>query len=78
MLSNGDREGAISKDNQVLGSYLHGIFDTPAACQALLSWAGCTSLNPVDLGEIREKGIELITQTLEENFDFECLDSFLT
>jgi len=78
MLNSGVPEGAISKDNQVLGSYLHGIFDTPAACQALLSWAGCTSLNPVDLGEIREKGIELITQTLEENFDFECLDSFLT
>jgi adenosylcobyric acid synthase len=44
----GRPEGALSEDGQVLGSYLHGMFDTPQACGALLAWAGLTSGNTVD------------------------------
>lgn len=38
-------EGAISTDGQLLGTYVHGLFDHPAACDALLTWAGATSAN---------------------------------
>ncbi len=80
MIVNGSNDGAFSKDNQIMGSYLHGLFDLPEACQALLSWAGCESQNALDIEEMREQGIELITQALEENFDFvtlqNCLDIF--
>lgn len=33
-------EGAISEDGQILATYLHGLFDAPDACAALLHWAG--------------------------------------
>ncbi len=33
-------DGAISADGQVLGTYWHGLFDHPAARDALLAWAG--------------------------------------
>ncbi len=80
MIVNGSNDGAFSKDNQIMGSYLHGLFDLPEACQALLSWAGCESQNALDIEEMREQGIELITQALEDNFDFatlqNCIDIF--
>ena len=77
MTLNGIYEGAFSQDNLVMGCYLHGIFDSPAACQTLLSWAGCESRKSVDINKMREQGIELITHALEENFDFLALQTSL-
>ncbi len=33
-------DGALSRDGQVLGTYVHGLCDLDAACAALLHWAG--------------------------------------
>ena len=33
-------EGTLSADGQLLGTYLHGLFDHPDARRALLNWAG--------------------------------------
>ncbi|WP_338770549.1 cobyric acid synthase [Massilia sp. METH4] len=54
----GRPEGAISPDGQVLGTYLHGVFDTPGACSALLRWAGLGSERTVDLAALREASLE--------------------
>ncbi|MEJ7805403.1 MAG: cobyric acid synthase CobQ, partial [Telluria sp.] len=51
-------EGARSPDGQILGSYLHGMFDTPAACAALLRWAGLDSKTTVDTGQLRQASLE--------------------
>ncbi|WP_025916276.1 cobyric acid synthase [Herminiimonas sp. CN] len=53
-------EGARSNDDQILGSYLHGLFDHPAACAALLRWAGLESDKTVDLGQLREHSLDRI------------------
>ncbi|MBC3936719.1 cobyric acid synthase [Undibacterium sp. CY7W] len=53
-------EGAVSDDGQILGSYLHGMFDHPEACQALLRWAGLRSEHKVDLAALREQSIDRI------------------
>lgn len=39
-------EGALSTDGQLLGTYLHGLFDHTEACSALLAWAGHYSSQP--------------------------------
>ncbi len=39
-MDDGRTDGAISADNQVLGTYLHGLFDHPDSSAALLAWAG--------------------------------------
>ncbi|RZA35195.1 MAG: cobyric acid synthase, partial [Lysobacteraceae bacterium] len=44
----GRNEGACSSDGQVLGSYLHGLFDHPEAGSALLAWAGLQTTQVVD------------------------------
>jgi len=53
-------EGARSADDQILGSYLHGLFDHPEACAALLRWAGLQTDNTVDLGQLREHSLDRI------------------
>jgi adenosylcobyric acid synthase len=53
-------EGAVSADDQILGTYLHGLFDTPSACGALLRWAGLHSGTTVDLAQLREASLERI------------------
>ncbi|MBY0574420.1 MAG: cobyric acid synthase, partial [Undibacterium sp.] len=57
---NGEEEGTISPDDQLLGSYLHGLFDHSEACSALLAWAGLHSDATVDLASIREQSIDRV------------------
>ncbi|NOQ34952.1 MAG: cobyric acid synthase CobQ, partial [Methylococcaceae bacterium] len=66
-------DGAISADNLIAGTYLHGLFDLPSASNALLDWAGLHSTTAVDYKALREEGINLIADTLEQHFDFSAL-----
>jgi adenosylcobyric acid synthase len=56
----GRPEGARSADDQILGTYLHGLFDTPDACKALLRWAGLDSDVAVDAARLREESLDRI------------------
>lgn len=75
-LADGD-DGAISADDQVAGSYLHGLFDLPEACNALLAWAGYRKQDAVDFNELREQGIERIADSWAEHCDFAKLEHAL-
>ncbi|MGR9116466.1 MAG: cobyric acid synthase [Gammaproteobacteria bacterium] len=67
-------DGAISGDNRVAGTYLHGLFDESDACNALLAWAGYRPTEVVDYHSVRERGIELMADTLVQNLDFSLLE----
>jgi adenosylcobyric acid synthase len=54
----GRAEGARSADDHILGTYLHGLFDTPSACSALLRWAGLDSDVTVDTAQLREASLQ--------------------
>ncbi len=69
-----ETDGAISADNQIAGTYLHGLFDLPQACNALLDWAGYRSRQAVDLNARREAGFNQLADMLEQHFDFALLD----
>jgi adenosylcobyric acid synthase len=56
----GRGEGACSEDGQILGSYLHGMFDKASACTALLRWAGLRSEHAVDAAALREASLDRI------------------
>lgn len=74
----GRDDGARSPDDQVIGTYLHGLFDLPEACRALLLWAGCRQHNALDLNDLREQGIDRIADVLERCFDFPRLENSLS
>ena len=62
-------DGAISEDNAVLGTYVHGVFDAPAACAALLCWAGLDAAQTVDIDALREASLDRLADTLEAHLD---------
>ena len=72
-LDDGRRDGAISEDNQVLGTYLHGLFESPAACEALLRWAGLDDVQAVDYHALRERDIERLADLVETHLDTRLL-----
>ena len=65
-------EGARSPDGQILGSYLHGMFDTADACAALLRWAGLDSAAGVDTAQLREASLERIAEAAVPLYDALC------
>ena len=62
-------DGALSDDNQILGTYVHGIFDHPAAQQALLAWAGVQDAQAVDHFKTREAAIDRLADCIETHCD---------
>lgn len=66
-------DGAICNNNQVMGSYLHGIFDQPQACNALLNWAGYHHLQAPDMAKIKEENIDRLADALEGSLDLDSL-----
>ncbi|RLQ22983.1 cobyric acid synthase [Seongchinamella sediminis] len=73
VLEDGREDGAISPDGQVAGSYLHGLFDHPDACRALLAWAGLADASGIDRDAIRERELERLADCLEQHLDLDQL-----
>ena len=59
----------IDADGQVLGSYVHGLFDHPDALAALLAWAGAAGVQKVDLAARREADLDRLADSLAASLD---------
>ncbi len=75
----GDKfDGAISTDGQVIGTYLHGLFDEASARDVLLGWAGLDNIAPFDYYAKREADIERLADCLQAHLDSPLLGELLT
>ena len=72
-LDDGRADGAISPDGQILATYLHGLFDAPEACRALLAWAGVRDAQAQDYGALREASLERLADTCEAHLNLAAL-----
>lgn len=73
-----DREdGALSADGQILGVYLHGLFDAAPARDALLRWAGLAVEEAPDYRLLREAGIERLADAVATYLDLRGLERWL-
>lgn len=69
----GRPEGAVSEDGQIMGTYLHGLFDHPEACQALLSRLGLKNAEQSDYQAHRERELDRLADMLEAHIDIEAV-----
>lgn len=68
-LDDGRADGAISADGQILATYLHGLFEAPHCCAALLRWAGLQEAEQIDYQALRERDIERLADLVEQHLD---------
>jgi len=73
VLLDGCNDGAISADGQVIGTYLHGLFDEPAACDALLRWSGLHEARSPDYPALREAQLNRLADAAERHLDLATL-----
>lgn len=71
-------DGAISEDGQVIGSYLHGLFESKKACEALLAWSGLEKVHAIDFQALRNSEVDRLADTVEQYLDIPLLNSILS
>lgn len=73
MLDDGRADGARSADGQVMGTYLHGLFESPEASAAILRWAGLQQVQAVDYQALRERDIDRLADEVDAHLDTRLL-----
>jgi len=70
-------DGAISEDNLILGTYLHGLFENQETCDSLLTWAGLAEPKTPNYHQIRESEINRLALIMKNNLDMDKIDHIL-
>ncbi|NVK74846.1 MAG: cobyric acid synthase [Oceanospirillaceae bacterium] len=70
---NSQKEGYLSPDGQIIGTYLHGVFDHPDALQALLNWAGVDQAAAFNYDQFRDKEIDRLADSAEQHMNIDAL-----
>lgn len=69
-------DGAVSDDDQVWGSYLHGLFESAEFTHAVLNWAGLSAdIEAIDYLAFRDREIDRLADALEDCLDLPTLDA---
>ena len=71
-------DGALSVDNQVMGTYLHGLFDESAMLAHWLQWAGMSSVEAFDYFAFRDNQIERLANVVEAELPLASLLKLLS
>ncbi len=62
-------DGAISDDNLIMGTYVHGLFENSEGCQTLLLWAGLKDSQSINYHALREADIDRLADMIEQHMD---------
>ncbi|TXR54949.1 cobyric acid synthase [Reinekea thalattae] len=72
-----EAEGVIDPAGQILGSYLHGLFDSPEFFQQLVAWAGLEQIQSFDYRAYRLKEIDRLADVVEQALPYSVLMQLL-
>jgi len=64
-------DGAISADGQIVGTYIHGLFETKDCLAKIIDWAGAVSTESIDWSTIREQELDRLADVFEAHLDIE-------
>ncbi|MBM3350300.1 MAG: cobyric acid synthase [Betaproteobacteria bacterium] len=70
-------EGAMSQDNQIAGTYLHGLFDHHEACAAWLQWAGLQVEQRFDYEKLRDDALNRLADCVEKHLDWDRVAEYI-
>ncbi|PTN07830.1 cobyric acid synthase [Nitrosomonas aestuarii] len=71
-------DGAMSDDDLIMGSYLHGLFESADACAALLAWAGLDdSSQPLNYHAVCNAAINRLADSVDQYLDTNRLSQLL-
>ncbi|WP_101757548.1 cobyric acid synthase [Oceanicoccus sp. KOV_DT_Chl] len=62
-------DGAISEDGNIIGTYLHGLFDHAEAREYLLQWAGLANVESFDYQALQEQEINRLADCIEAHIN---------
>ena len=71
-------DGVINAGNDVLGTYLHGLFDEPAMLAHWLRWAGLERIDEFDYPAFREAQIDRLADEIEAHLPLDTLLDLLS
>jgi len=66
-------DGAISDDGQIIGTYIHGVFDHPETAETLLHWAGMKVARAIDYRQLHQQHIDRLADCLETHMRLSTL-----
>lgn len=65
-------DGFISDDNKIIGTYLHGLFDSPELTQCLLTWIKPDiNTHAIDIDKHRDQQVERLAEVCDAHLDIE-------
>ncbi len=70
---NSKQDGAVSKDQQIIGTYIHGLFDHSNARESLLRWAGLGAVTDFDYSQLQEQELDRLADCLEQHLHLNTL-----
>jgi len=70
-------DGAISEDDLIIGTYIHGLFENKNACDSLVKWAGMKEATTPDYHQIREAEIDRLATSMQEHLNIEKICQIL-
>lgn len=66
-------DGAISDDGNIIGTYVHGLFEDQKACSWFLEWAGLNDAVSIDYMGLRDIEIDRLADTIEQHLDLKTI-----
>lgn len=67
-------DGAISADGQIIGTYVHGLFEMQDSLTALLNWAGLEQPANFNYHSLRERDIDRLADLIDQHMDTATLN----
>jgi adenosylcobyric acid synthase len=76
-LDNGQLDGCVSTDDQVAGTYLHGVFDCPEAVTQIMQWAGAKTDLIEDYHSQQEQHLDRLAEACKTHLDCGAIQGLL-